>query len=136
MRRGLSCRAIFGALVALTVLWILPLAHGQEPPQQQPGEQGNSVSDEDLEAFVKVYVKIQEIRSEYEPALEGVQDPQEIDRVRQEIESRAKEVLQRQGGDAESYRRIFATINSDEDLRQKALALIERERRKPRSERG
>jgi hypothetical protein len=91
------------------------------------GQQAN-VTEKDLASFVKVYVEIQKIRSEYEPALKEAQEPQQRQKVQQEGEAKINAALVKQGMEAEAYNRVFAAVSADEELRKKTLKLIEQER--------
>lgn len=128
MKKWVLCIAVFGALIPLIFPRNLPLAHAQEVPQQQRGQQGNNITDQELGAFAKAYVEIQEIRLKYEPRLKEVQDPKEIERIQRETDSKAEEAVEQQGLSVESYSRIFAAANGDGELRQRILRLIEKER--------
>ena len=49
--------------------------------------------------------------------------------LRQEGDLKVKEVLAKQGLTPQAYNRLFGAVNGDAQLRQKALKLIEAERR-------
>jgi hypothetical protein len=107
----------------------LPLARAQEVPQQLSNPAGN-ISDEELRAFARAYMELQEIRLRYEPTLKGAQDPKEIEKIQRETISRVEETLQKQGLNVESYNRILVAVNGDEQLRKKTLKLIEEEQKR------
>jgi len=65
--------------------------------QAASGQQQSSVSDKDLAAFVKAYVEVQKIRTEYEPVLKNTQDPQERRRIQQTGDAKVKAALEKQG---------------------------------------
>jgi hypothetical protein len=105
---------------ALATTWPpidFPTAYGQE----------TNVAEKDLAAFVKVYVEIQKIRSEYEPALKEAQE-QQRQKIQQEGEAKINAALAKQGMEAETYNRVFAAVSADEELRKKTVKLIEQER--------
>jgi hypothetical protein len=123
MKVVLHPRATAGYVLAciLATAWaavFCPTTYGQEA----------SVTEKDLAAFVKVYVEIQKIRSEYEPALKETQEPQQRQKIQQEGEAKLNAALAKQGMEAENYNRIFGAVSADEELRKKTLKLIEQER--------
>lgn len=130
MKKLVTGRAILGAILALMLPTGLPLAHAQQLPRQQPSQQGNDISEEELRAFAKAYMELQEIRLKYEPTLKDAQDPREIEKVQREALSRVEESLERQGLNVESYNRILVAVNRDEQLRKKTLKLIEEEQKR------
>jgi hypothetical protein len=94
--------------------------------------QGNSfkISDKELAAFAKAYVEVQHIRSQYEPSLQKTKDSKESRRLQQEADAKLKKTLDRQGLSVDRYNKIYAAVNASEDLRRKALKMVEQERRK------
>ena|SRR5213594_3278581 len=130
MKKFIAGGVILGTISTLMLPSGLPLAHAQQVPRQQPSQQGNNISEEELKAFAKAYKELQEIRLKYEPTLKGVQDPKEIERIQREALSRVEETLERQGLNVESYNRILVAVNGDEQLRKKTLKLIEEEQKR------
>jgi hypothetical protein len=123
MKISLRSAATVGLMVgfALATTWpsiYFPTAYGQEA----------DVTEKDLAAFVKVYVEIQKIRSEYEPALKEAQEQQQRQKIQQEGEAKINAALAKQGMEAETYNRVFAAVSADEELRKKTVRLIEQER--------
>jgi len=97
----------------------------------RPGaSQATSISEKELSAFVKAYVAYQNIRASYGPALERANDAQQKKRIEQEANTKVKQSLDAQGLTAERYNNIFATVNGNEELREKVLKKVEDERRK------
>ena len=103
------------------------LGFAQQSATPQAENQTN-ISEAELSAFVKAYVDNQKVRQEYEPPLRHNTDPQ-----KGQLQDRANAELQRslakQNLTVENYNRIYNRINSDEELRKKALKLIEEERK-------
>lgn len=118
-------KRIFGMLIGVLFLSIGPAVQGQGASNQQ-----ENVTDKELAAFVKVYVQVQKIRSQYEPVLKNTQDPKERQKIQQEGDSKVRAALEKQGFAVEKYNKIFAAVNGDEELRKKTLQLIEQERKK------
>jgi hypothetical protein len=117
------------SLTGLFALLLSTVVSAQEPPQDQPGAQ-TPISDQELEAFAKVYVQYDKIRQEYEPRLKNTEDPEKRKQIQQEANSMVEGELTKQGLTAEAFKRILEIVNANDELRQKALRLIEEERKK------
>lgn len=119
---------VLGMTIGLSLLWSIPMVHTQERPmKQRPGQQ--EVSDKELRAFAKSYIKFHQLRAEYEPILDTVYDPQVKGKVEEKALAKFSEAVQKEGLTLEGYARIFQAVNADEKLREKAVKLIEEERR-------
>ena len=106
------------------------LGMAQEPPQiQQPYEQ-TEVSEKDLRAFAKCYIEFHKIRAQYEPALLGARSPQEKGKIEREAVEKFGKAVEKQGLTLQSYAQIFKSVSTDEQLRDKAMKLINEERAK------
>lgn len=94
--------------------------------------QGNStqVSERELTAFAKAYTEVQQIRSQYEPSLQKTKDARESERLQQEADTKLKKTLDKQGLSIDRYNKIYAAVNANEELRRKALKIVEQERKK------
>ena len=125
MRTFVRFKRIFGMLIGVLFLSIGPAVQGQGVSSQR-----GDVTDKELAAFVKVYVQVQKIRSQYEPVLINTQDPKERQKIQQEGDSKVRAALEKQGFAVEKYNKIFAAVNGDGELRKKTLQLIEQERQK------
>jgi hypothetical protein len=100
----------------------------QESPKAQTDQQ-TTVSDADLRAFVKAYVDNQKIRQQYEPSLKDSTDSQKDQQIQDQANAELKKSLAKQNLTVEKYNAIYNQINSDEELRKKALKLVEEERK-------
>lgn len=102
--------------------------------QQRPGTQQDSssaeVNDNELRSFVRAYVDNQRIRQRYEPELEKTSDPNRNRQIQDQANEDLKKSLARQNLTIDEYNRIYKQVNSDEQLRQKTLKLVEQERSK------
>ncbi len=96
--------ALFVLIPGTGVSPFLKPVFAQEPPKQE-----SKMDTTQLRAFAKVYVEFERIRDTY----------QKID------EALAKEGLTRQ-----TYSQILNTLNTDSELRAKAMQLIDEERKK------
>ena len=101
----------------------------QTAPSTASADREN-ISDGELRAFVKAYVENQKIRQKYEPTLENNTDPQKNREIQERANAELKKSLAKQNLTVEQYNKIYNRINSDERLREKALKLVEEERKK------
>ena len=101
-----------------------------EQPQRPVASSGTTISEKELNAFVKAYVYYQDIRASYGPALERAKDAEQKKRIEQEANTKVKQSLEAQGLTAERYNKIFAAVNDNAELRQRVLKKVEDERRK------
>jgi Domain of unknown function (DUF4168) len=128
-----SCIRISGIILALLLSASLPAAPAwsaeASPKQTSPAEPTN-VSHKDLRAFVKAYVEYQKIRQNYEPKMNNTRDEKEKQKIQREGDDKVKQALEKQGLTPQAYNRLFVAVNGNPQLRQKALALINDERKK------
>jgi hypothetical protein len=78
----------------------------------------------------------QKIRQKYEPPLENSTDPQKNREIQERATAELKKSLAKQNMTVEQYNRIYNRINSDERLREKALKLVEEERKKSNTDKS
>jgi Domain of unknown function (DUF4168) len=57
-------------------------------------------------------------------------DPVAREKIEHEVKVKAKEAVEKQGLSVASYNRIFTVVNGNDELRKKALKLIDEEREK------
>jgi len=128
MKNFFARSACFGALIGLLFLSFPTITHAQDLPKQTPSAETAKLSDKDIRAFAKAYVEYQKLRQTYEPRLNRTQDPKEREQIQREGDLKVKEALEKHGLTPQSYNRLFAAVNGNEQLRQKALKLINEER--------
>src|SRR3990172_7644134 len=116
------------ALIGLVSFSFPPFTHAQDLPKQSQPAEPTKLSDKDLRAFAKAYVAYQKLRQTYEPRLNRAKDPKEKEQIQREGDLKVKEALEKQGLTPQSYNRLFAVVNGNEQLRQKALKVINEER--------
>lgn len=104
-----------------------PEQQRQQPPQQPPEPQVE-VTDEKLHAFADAYVEIEDIREQYQPQLEEVEDPERAQELQREANLEMMEVIEAQGMTPEEYNEIAMAVSQDEELRTRAIEIIENER--------
>ena len=120
--------AFSAALIGPLFLSFPALAHAQDLPKQGQSAEPTKLSDKDLKVFAKAYVAYQKLRQTYEPRLGKIQDPKEKQKLQQEGDAKVKEALEQHGLTPQSYNRLFTAVNGNEQLRQKALKMINEER--------
>jgi hypothetical protein len=121
MRRVIVFHTFFCSILALALLCFSSIALGQAFPQ---------ISDKELVAFARAYTEVQKIRAEYEPSLQKNKDTKESERLQREANTKLKKTLDKQGLSVDRYNKIYAAVNANEDLRRKALKIVEQERKK------
>jgi uncharacterized protein DUF4168 len=123
-----AIRLALAAVIASSILCVMPLLVAQEQSMQAPAGPQANMSDKDLKAFAKAYVEYHKIRQTYGAQLSEAQDPKEKELIQHEGNSKAKAVLEKQGLTAQSYNRLFTSVNGNQQVRQRALKLIDEER--------
>ncbi len=119
---------VLGYFLGFVLLCAGPAASAEEVRPRHPRASQNSVSDSDLRAFAKAYVDYHKIRQTYEPRVSKAENPNEKDKIQKEGNSKVKQALEKHGLTAQSYNQLFAAVNGNATLRQKALKFIEQER--------
>lgn len=120
-------RIFFSALIILLGLGNLPAPAAQEPPK--PSQASTNISDKDLRSFAKAYVEYHKLRQSYEKQIGSVQDAKEKEKLQREGDSKVSKALEKQGLTPQSYNRLYTAVNNNEQLRKKALKMIEEERK-------
>jgi hypothetical protein len=93
--------------------------------------QNAAVSDSDFGTFVMINVELQKLSEEYQPAFESAGgDAEKRAGLEQEVKRKTADVLAKNNMTPDGYRRIYKAVNSDPELRAKALQLIQQERHK------
>lgn len=128
MKNILTRSACSIALTGAVLLGMAPFTHAQDMRKPNPSAQPTQLSDKDISAFAKAYVEYQKIRQTYEPRLKRAQNAKEKERIQREGDLKVKEALEKNGLTPQSYNRLFAAVNGSEQLRQKALKIIDEER--------
>ncbi len=115
-------------MVACVLLLPGPLAMGQEASKTKASN-NQTINHNQLRAFVKVYVAYHRIRKQYDLSLKNTQDP-ERKKIQDQANDKVKTALAQQNLTAEDYNRIFGRVNGNAKLRNRALKLIEEERKR------
>ena len=122
----LICRTITLIILigGLSVSPFVETIFAQEPQQQSKFDSAQ------LKSFARVYVEFEKIRDTYEPRLNKAQGDQETEVIQKEAKVKIDEALAKEGLSRETYSQIINTLNTDSELRAKAMQLIDEERRK------
>jgi|SRR5882724_6429045 len=123
----LFCRIIVLIILigGLSVSPFVKTIFAQEPPKQQ-----SKIEPTQLKSFARVYVEFEKIRDTYEPRLSNAKGDQEAESIQKEAGVKIDEALAKQGLSRETYSQIINTLNTDSELRAKAMQLIDEERKK------
>jgi Domain of unknown function (DUF4168) len=123
----LFCRTIVLIVLigGLSVSPFVKTIFAQALPTQQ-----SKIDPTQLKSFARVYVEFEKIRDTYEPRLNKAQGDQETEVIQKEAKVKIDEALAKEGLSRETYSQIINTLNSDSELRAKAMQLIDEERKK------
>lgn len=123
----LFCRTILLIILigGLSLSPFVTTSFAQEVPNQQ-----SKIDPTQLKSFARVYVEFEKIRDTYEPRLNKAQGDQETEAIQKEAKVKIDEALAKEGLSRETYSQIINTLNTDSELRAKAMRLIDEERKK------
>jgi hypothetical protein len=123
----LFCRTILLIILigGLSLSPFVTTSLAQEVPNQQ-----SKIDPTQLKSFARVYVEFEKIRDTYEPRLNKAQGDQETEAIQKEAKVKIDEALAKEGLSRETYSQIINTLNTDSELRAKAMQLIDEERKK------
>ena len=123
----LFCRTILLIILigGLSLSPFVTTSFAQEVPNQQL-----KIDPTQLKSFARVYVEFEKIRDTYEPRLNKAQGDQETEAIQKEAKVKIDEALAKEGLSRETYSQIINTLNTDSELRAKAMQLIDEERKK------
>ena len=120
-----TCSVFLAAVLSL-VIFVPETVHAQESSGPAAG-----VDDGQLRSFAKVYVQVEKIRENYGPQLKETQDPQKSIEIQKEAKSKIDNALAKEGLTIESYSQTVQKVNGNDELRKKAIEMIDNERTKP-----
>jgi hypothetical protein len=120
-------------VVGFPALWPAIETRAQQPLIQPRSGGETHISDRELRMFAKAYAEIHGVVAAYEPSLQTSRDPEQVERIMQEAEHKIERLLEAHAFTADSFLKIAAVINADDELRMKTLAMINEERKKTRA---
>lgn len=121
---------IVAALLMSVSLAVIPQWSAQAASTERNAPAPSKVSDKELKAFAKAYVAYHRIRRTYEPKLRETKNEKVKAEIEKEGNEKVRRVLEQQGLTPQKYNQLFAAVNRDPQLREKALGLIEAERQR------
>jgi hypothetical protein len=97
------------------------------PQPQQPAlpEQPLDVSISDLDTFADIYVELQEVATEYDSRMAAAESQEEAQELQMEMVEESIQTIESHGWTPERYTSVAEAINTDPNLHQEAIALIE-----------
>ena len=111
---------VFGTGAATT-------ASAQQTPTTAPAPAA-SYSDDDLRSFAKVALKVEEIRTQAEAEMQGLSNPEDVQRANDEtLDRMVKAVEDEPGMDVDQYNRIARASMQDRELAEKIGKFIREE---------
>jgi hypothetical protein len=120
-------KIILTIMMGCLLLFRMPQALAQEAAKPQSKQA--DISDSEIKAFAKAYVEYHQIRQRYEKSLKNAGDADKK-KIEDEANAKIKTALAKQNLSPEHYNQIFKRVNEDKPLREKALKLIEEERKR------
>ncbi len=112
----------------------LALAQQAEPPPvpppaaeapDVPAPEMPTVSSNELETFVEIYVDLQETASKYEAELAEVETAEDAQGIQERMHEESVGKIEDHGWNLDRYNSVAQTVNSNPDLVQQALRMIE-----------
>jgi hypothetical protein len=117
-------------LAILLVLLTASMAATSPAFAQQTSSENIEVDASKLQSFARVYVEFEKIRDIYLPRLKNAQTVQETNDIEKEARARIDEALRKEDLTPESYSQIINKLNTDIELRTKAMQLVDEQRKK------
>lgn len=116
------CRAVFfGTVVAgFSVASVAAPALAADRVAQAETQ----YSDEQLQAFAKSVVEVQQVNQALAEQVDGATDPAEMEAVQQQAYSDMEGIIASNGLSVEEYNEMSAATQSDEEVRQKVTQYI------------
>ncbi|NBC00247.1 MAG: DUF4168 domain-containing protein [Bacteroidetes bacterium] len=85
------------------------------------------LTDEEKEAIATAYVDLQELQAQYREEFADLQDPEEAQQVQQQFQQEQQGIIEDSGISLELYDQAIQATQTDAELRDELLALIEEE---------
>jgi hypothetical protein len=129
MNRYLTSTAAF--LAAALGLGTVAVAQAPAPPPAQAPapqvDQGQAaeVTESDLATFADIYVELQATASRFEAQMSSVESEQEAQELQSRMQQESVETISAHGWTPDRYNTVAQTVNSDPNLIEQALKLIE-----------
>jgi len=123
--KGISF-VLAGMLAAAPVSAVAQQAAPQQgaPSQAAPAA---DYSDDKLESYAEAVVGIQEVNQKWQTEMNAAESQEEADKIREQSFTEMEEVVQDKGLTVQEYNDITVAAQSNPDLNQKILAMINEE---------
>lgn len=98
------------------------------PPAQAPApsvQQGTEVSEDELDTFAEIYVELQETATKFEEEMASVETEEEAQDVQSRMQQESIDKIAEHGWTPDQYNRVAQAVNSDPELIERTLSLIE-----------
>src|SRR6266403_5732749 len=123
MKKLLALSLLFGSALIVFYFAPTPPSRGQNEARRQTADVvPKGVSDGELQAFAKAYIKFHEIRAEYEPKWTVAKTTREKGKVDEEAVAKFGVALEKEGLTAQRYDALYQIVTADLGLREKALS--------------
>lgn len=100
-------------------------AQVQEPaPPPPPQQEAVSVSDEDIQKFVEIYVEVEKTRNELTSEMNEVTTPEEAQNIQEQMQEEIVATIADQGWSVDEYNQVANAISNDPELRNDAVELM------------
>jgi len=91
----------------------------------QPEPVDVELSDEEKQAVAEAYVDLQQLEAQYREQFADLQDPEEAQQVQQQFQEEVQGTVEEHGITLELYDQAIQATQTDAELRDELLALIE-----------
>jgi len=128
----LMIRSLFrrAGLLALAASLIAPAALAQDQQPQRPAPKVD-VSDEEAQNVAKLVINIGDIRTEYQSRLQEADGPDNVRAVQQEMKGEINQAIEDFDGlTTERYDKIMRAAQADDELKQRIMTEVQKEREK------
>lgn len=96
------------------------------PPPQQPAAPTTNVSDTEINKFAEIYVDVEKTRNELSQEMGQAESQENAQEVQAKMRDKIIATIEEHGWSLEDYNRVATAISNDEEMREQAMAVIER----------
>ncbi|MDZ7761911.1 MAG: DUF4168 domain-containing protein [Desulfovermiculus sp.] len=118
---------LFAVMVSLLFAASALNAQGTQGGQQGQGQgqykqqqsQADDFSKDQIESFVSARAEVDELRQEFQPKFQEADDVEQAQKLREEFQKEAIQILDDEGLDVQTYNGIVKGMDSNKELRNK-----------------
>jgi Domain of unknown function (DUF4168) len=133
MDRILKSFKLILSTLLLLVLWIIPAQAVEAPVEpvekiEQPARSEldtNSISSEKISQFVQSYLQVVALINQREGELQGAETESDSFRIKQEIETEAKSLIETAGLNFQEYIQLLTLANIDTEFSERIAAQLQ-----------